>query len=560
MEKTTVSSHPLEVFDMIAIHLDPKELVACVQVNHDWSRTFARHLWREVRIRPLYECPNSLHTLKKYGHFVQAITCENYEMVELLATHIQACTNLLELKILEGRCPYDNDLSTSSQNAPAALDLEPFITILQHAVHLRSLTLDGALLDEKNPNLGRVFDCIPESLKILELGGWDPINKDRSYHLEDDSQQLVQTDDNDTESDATGLLTPLPHLEKLVFRNYAIDYNKQTLRRLLKRCPNVETIRLEDMSTVYHFRFFSSLLFRHCPKVVHLHLLEWYGSFDGDLAALLDASQAGWRTLGFPRSRSNSGVFGPLSSAALLRNAPTLENVRLDSAYDVSSSTVQKLFSAAPNLKRFDAIARDRSHTCDCQLDARDIVGGSDWVCTSLESLKIRIGGIPRPDILARSNLRPFDDDDELHKGTMEDSRRIQRRVYSQLGRLTKLKQLVLGHDDVECNNECMDRESYTEGEYYDRDYYEVDYFDRDYYEVQNGLQHECLEMTVESGVELLKDLSVLKVLELEARAHGKVSSEYNEREYAWKNEFEAKLDTRYQDHFWTRLGYLPYY
>ncbi|KAF9136902.1 hypothetical protein BGX30_010721 [Mortierella sp. GBA39] len=548
MDKTTLSSLPLEVIDMIAIYLRPKELVACVQVNHDWSRTFARYLWRKVRIRPLYRRLNSLHTLTKYGHFVQAIKCENYEMVELLATHIQACTSLLELTILDRSYDCYYSRSTSNQNAPAALDLKPLIAILQHAVHLRSLTLDGILLDEKNPDLGRVFDCIPESIKSLELSGWDPIKRDRSYDS-DHSQQLVQTDNDDTESDATGLSTPLPHLEKLVFRNYAIDYNKQTLRRLLKRCTNVETIRLEEMSKAYHLRFFSSLLFRHCPKVVHLHMLEWCDTSDGDFAALLDASQAGWRTLGFPRSWSGPKVFGPLSSAALLRNAPTLENVRLDSAYDVSSSTVQKLFSSAPNLKRFDAIAEDRSRTCECQLDARDIVDGSDWVCTSLESLKIQIVGIPRPDILARSNGRPFDDDDELHKGTLEDSRRIQRRVYSQLGRLTKLKQLVLGHDDVECENGCMEREMNSEGEYYD-----------DCCTVQNGCQYECLEMTVESGVELLKDLSALKILELDAMAHGNVSSEYNERQYAWKNEFEAKLDTRYQDHFWTELGFRPYY
>ncbi|KAF9085401.1 hypothetical protein BGX29_001962 [Mortierella sp. GBA35] len=472
--------------------------------------------------------------LEKYGRHVRNIKCEGYEMVELLATRIQACTGLLEFEVLSD--PSYHPLNRpKNPNAPAILDLEPLITILQQTTSLRILKLSRRVLDEDNPDLGRVIDSIPESIERLELHWWDPISEDRRYFFQFQDQEHEGVDDDNIESSDVGTATPLARLQQLVFNGYAIDHNKQTLRRLLKRCPNVTTIRLEDASKIVRHKFLASLLSQHCPKLAHLHMPGWRGCIDGDMAALLDASQAGLRTLGFPRSWGDRNSFGPLSSAALLRNAATLGTL-----------TIQQLFASAPNLKRFDAIAEDRSRECDCQLEVQDIVNGSDWVCTSLESLKIQIVGIPRPDIQKHMSGRPFGEHQiNLHKGTMEASRDIQRQVYSQLGRLTKLKQLVLGHDDVERENGCHERESNSEGEYYDR-----------CGAIESGHQYECLEMTLQSGMDLLKGLKDLRKIEHDAMSLGISTIE----DHVWKREHWMSLDRRYKDRFWTRLWYSKYY
>ncbi|KAF9400110.1 hypothetical protein BGZ76_007777, partial [Entomortierella beljakovae] len=78
------------------------------------------------------------------------------------------------------------------------------------------------------------------------------------------------------------------------------------------------------------------------------------------------------------------------------------------------------------------------------KLDVQDIIQ-SRWVCEKLEVLRIKITGIPRPDLLVRTNGRPLSG--PLHTGVMEDSYLLQRRIYSQLGALTHLTDLHLGSE-----------------------------------------------------------------------------------------------------------------
>ncbi|KAK3848404.1 MAG: hypothetical protein J3R72DRAFT_500147 [Linnemannia gamsii] len=147
--------------------------------------------------------------------------------------------------------------------------------------------------------------------------------------------------------------------------------------------------------------------------------------------------------------------------------------------------------------------------------------------------------GIPRPDVTKRSNDRPLEG--PLHRGTVEESRRIQRGVYEQLGRLTGLKQLILGHDDVDNTRACHYYEKLTEREYYS----EGDV-------IQKGYQYECLSMTVESGMGAMAGLKELRVLELGAMEVGKMDQE-------WVKMNWPKLGSRYKDTFWTDLGYREY-
>ncbi|KAF9120058.1 hypothetical protein BGW39_011700 [Mortierella sp. 14UC] len=333
------------------------------------------------------------------------------------------------------------------------------------------------------------MDSIPASIEDLEFAYWDPIYYSQRIRSEleeegdkdgDESGQQEQrpfsmhtTSSCDVHGNSSSRTTPksptaalLPNLKRLSFKSHALTHQKQTLHQLLVRCPNLETVQLYDNPKIVPLRLFSLLLRQHCPKLQDLFVMHDLRNFsDEELRDVLDASTAGWRSLGFPRAPHESHEFDSLSIAALLRHAGTIENLRIDGCDCLTSATIQQILCSAPKLKRFDTLLMDRSRRADIELKAADIIAGKPWVCTELESLKIRIVGVSRPDLVKRSNGRPLDG--PLHRGSMEESRRIQRVIYEQLGRLTSLKQLILGHDEVEVDHICRNYEKATEGREY---------------------------------------------------------------------------------------------
>ncbi|KAG0372029.1 hypothetical protein BGX24_000845 [Mortierella sp. AD032] len=135
--------------------------------------------------------------------------------------------------------------------------------------------------------------------------------------------------------------------------------------------------------------------------------------------------------------------FGGGATDALLLHASTLEVVRLDMMPGMSSKDIQQLLSSAPNLREFDIAGDQRDIEYEgLFLDARDMIS-SEWVCTKLEIFACRIGGIPRPDITGDINGKPASK--YLKSGTIEESMELHRGVYSQLARLTRLREVTLG-------------------------------------------------------------------------------------------------------------------
>ncbi|KAF9927819.1 hypothetical protein FBU30_002864 [Linnemannia zychae] len=104
-----------------------------------------------------------------------------------------------------------------------------------------------------------------------------------------------------------------------------------------------------------------------------------------------------------------------------------------------------------------------------------------DWACTGLEVFRTSIHSIPRPDLdsqaLSMTTMREV---------TLEESHRIQRLHYRQLGRLTKLKELVLGEFELDELKEM------------------TTLYEEEDMEIQKhiafGRGKDCLAMTLESG------------------------------------------------------------
>ncbi|KAF9909038.1 hypothetical protein EC991_009099 [Linnemannia zychae] len=257
---------------------------------------------------------------------------------------------------------------------------------------------------------------------------------------------------------------------------------------LKKHAQHIQSLRLEfDNSSILH-------KFINCspPTYPHLTSIEISDVYEEDelIAKLIDTTSAGLKRFVIHNEVDGPVNFGSNSTLSLLRNAATLEVVRMDSAAHFESRDIQRLLCSAPNLKELTLLGSTRPEdTGDGNLEALDMVK-SEWVCRNLEVFACEIGGIPRPDITREINDEPAD---ELTvEGTREESLDLQRRVYSQLGKLTKLRKLKLGSPQMD-------------------DDYSDDPADRDY-----GRLVDCLAMTLDSGLGLLKDLKELKRVELD--------------------------------------------
>ncbi|KAG0071734.1 hypothetical protein BGZ89_009608 [Linnemannia elongata] len=342
-----------------------------------------------------------------------------------------------------------------------------------------------------------------------------------------------------TTSTTTITTTPLCALDKLKvlsLRNLKSDsINLLFMGPLfLSRTPVLEELLFESKVSIYPDADMSAQLARLISK----------GS----------GGQKGWRTLGFQSQSVRYDMLDSQVVNAILEQCATLENLRISAPSSFSSSAIHQLLCSAPNLKRLDILPSEL-HT-DYELEpymllAKDIteVKSREWVCLGLESFKCMIGGIPRLDLESRTNgwsLRGIEYHDP-DRYTTHKSRFIQRKVLGQLGRLTNLRQITLGLEmDVNLGR-CYDSCCYeSEGFLSDEEYCVEMEADPD-----PGQQYACLTLTLEDGLDLLKDLKSLRRIRFEKMSHC-----MTDKERKWMMSNWPEYGKEYIDAFWTERGH----
>ncbi|KAF9084441.1 hypothetical protein BGX23_010515 [Mortierella sp. AD031] len=468
-------------------------------------------------------------------------------------------------------------LACLSQGISPVSSKAALIWLLQQNPHLEILSIKGHMflkdfftsetsatsksLGVQEATVVGVLRAIPKGVRTLTLH-----HEGRGYSYSSSLQTWVfdkpRNNNNTTtttgggdSADSTDLTPSPPHLplldslERLNLLGDPLDESLSVLRRL----PVLRTLWIN----LTHYMPFSYETLTHtlrnsCP---HLFDCVFEGAVaDADLSLLLSqASNRGWRTLIF---KSKFVGLGPKSIEAILQHAAgTLETIRFDNSGPLlRSHHVHRLLCTAPNLKRFVGLLDDRSQEKDVRLDAGEVFGEtstiapgystfSDWACVSLESFRCKIIGIPRPDLKTRTNGRPLTG--PLHSTdnyTLEDSYRLQRQIYSQLGRLCNLKELCLGSDyhAGATNFAILRSERWREGTYYDA------------LNIQQGRQDECLSMTLESGLDLLSGLKELRGISLS----GMQTGFWKPAEQEWTRKHWPKLKPGYWDPYWDQFGY----
>jgi len=285
-------------------------------------------------------------------------------------------------------------------------------------------------------------------------------------------------------------------------------------------------------------------LVERSPKLEELKVHGHRGNWDDSelVKTISKVCSKGWKTLGFDTLLSHE--VGPLTVAAILQNCANLENLRLPNCKAFDSKSIQKLLCSAPNLKRLDLISDFVNGELEpYSLMAMDIVESTEeWVCLGLEAFKCYIGGVPRPDITYKTNGRPLTGIyNNGARYSMTESTRIQRRVLAQLGRLTKLREITLGKDVANYDNLDLDAiwfEKEMEGDYASDEH-------------QLGSQYQSLTMSLQDGLDELKDLKCLRRLTLE-----KMSLGVGKAEQMWMKENWPEYGEESKDTFWTSRGH----
>ncbi|KAG0066911.1 hypothetical protein BGZ89_006770 [Linnemannia elongata] len=240
-----------------------------------------------------------------------------------------------------------------------------------------------------------------------------------------------------------------------------------------------------------------------------------------DLAQLLDRCSAGLRLFSFsPRlekfewtHRDREGYkIGDKTVEALIKHSATLEVVRFGGDYVCSWQQIDRLLCSLPKLKEiyfeFNCL-----NNYGGWLEAGKILD-SEWVCLDLEVFGCAIRGIPRPEIPRTPIIQG-----KVRSGTRQESLDLQRRVYTKLALFTKLREL--------------------------RSSTQLDEMTNAYKKISKRRvwQYDCLSMTLESGLDVLKDLQNLRVVELWYLDNGI----YNAEEKEWVQKNWPKVDVRFK-------------
>ncbi|KAG0243220.1 hypothetical protein B0O80DRAFT_528389 [Mortierella sp. GBAus27b] len=242
---------------------------------------------------------------------------------------------------------------------------------------------------------------------------------------------------------------------------------------LWTRCRHVETLKLALIDEPI-VKSLADAMSTHMPNVNTIELdLNWskyQESADSLLAALLSGSRKGWKVVKMYRT-----PFGEMALKAMTGHFSTLKALSLHVGSGVTGDHLVQVLSSCPNLCSLIAAISIKAET----FVDRDPITGTlkEWSCEpSLKHIRFKIGDIPRPD------LKPdYTVIDEVYLGQ---GQAIQKLVYERLGRLVNLETLMLAHDFVKMDG--------LQGQ---------------------SVQSDCLEVSLESGLDKLSGLKALRTL-----------------------------------------------
>ncbi|KAK3810927.1 MAG: hypothetical protein J3Q66DRAFT_350546 [Benniella sp.] len=305
---------------------------------------------------------------------------------------------------------------------------------------------------------------------------------------EEGDEQGEEEDDGDEQDEAAE--PEWVSLKELSLRLWRDDSDQQPTRFwtwLFRRCGRVERLEITKVRGDAHVQV-AEAMSTYMPHLTEITLggdvpedALFGGIYDNQVATLLSGSCKGWRVV----KLLDHTRCGNASIMALSRHFSTLEELHVDEhgSKDLDSSCLLQVLSWCPKLHTLVSTdTRSYVNQTSRHFDANvfideDLDTGTlrPWACeSSLKELKIKITSISREGWSGHGRIAVTYRDQE---------RDVQSQVYDRLARLTRLETLWLGnrpHDD---------------------------------WAAGAGNQHDCLEMSLESGLYRLEGLKKLREL-----------------------------------------------
>ncbi|KAF8932729.1 hypothetical protein BGZ47_011201 [Haplosporangium gracile] len=555
MSRATFSSLPAEIVTLITIHLNRHDLAQCARVCHHWSIFFSPSLWRVVKADTWFCDEERLGILAKHAHFIReiefvnnpwaakvlALGTEGGGLRSLVASFewergeaLPQLERLPEQDLAEAEAetqaqPEPSDTTTLSTPRTQQRQIKEFgnarllSDLLIANQNLKFVSADESCFRHSDGTDAFQFfiACCPStSLERLELRFR---NHPTPLTTVPDNPTLY----NDLANTHMTLFASVPAIPILgsfkAMKNLIISGGNCHIgaHRLafLSRCPNLERLQLDNIDKI-PMASLSAALRMSCPQLSSLELEGPYRGGDDDLAFLLSSAKSHWKEMSLP----DMDDFGIKAFTVLMESAITrLEVLKVGGWGEVHGGQFLDLLCSASHLRRIEGLADGelREITMESTMWAYSAFclhtyeRDRSWALgPSMEFLQIWIDDIPRPDVACRRNGEPISRYIALPEGEGDEHFRydVQRWVYTQLGRLTGLQDLILGVKELDPRvlsarglaHLCFDPIALEEALRY----------------VVPTFIYRSLEFSLESGLELLVGLKELRFLDVKSTAH----------------------------------------
>ncbi|KAF9296828.1 hypothetical protein BGZ88_011786 [Linnemannia elongata] len=526
----------LELATLIADHLNQHDLATCCLISHSFFDTFIPHLWHSITFQrfdpiPKFQSPEGQAGLLRNGHYIRVIRAYNLDVLEPFLDYGKTCTNLICLDaeqtgsraadsgrsqgvVLSGR---RGSIGAGQKQVKGNRHLHPFkegpLIGVRHANNIKVLLS----IIHRNPGLQflilPVFCFKSEALvkamaqTLLELKElYSPSQTWRwgdfkEYTLSSSHPRYTSRFKTKPTASMAGVLqaSELKNVPGSVLSTVMFDSTP-----LLQKYPRLAGLEREKFSginqeAIQHIRTTSERL-----PYIQIHSGDSYG-----INLMLNAASGlkGIHLL-LEDERESMYDIDDISQEAFLKHALTLECLDV-LGYDFDVQIFNAILSSSPNLEIVRVIEKgyvspNRRMRLDASMDFF-----IPWASSSLEVFECFIGGVLRPDvtlagIIETGNPPPAAPEQELSPAQFG-SYAAQKRVLAQLGRLTYLRKLRLGTHSNKVYNPV---------------YRLLRMRGKQTMAVNVCMQTDCLEFSLESGLEELAGLKELEELNVNHMAH----------------------------------------
>ncbi|KAK3818282.1 MAG: hypothetical protein JOS17DRAFT_383113 [Linnemannia elongata] len=487
----TLLTLPAEVLESVLPFLSQHDLTQCVRVSQAWHRAFVPHLWRTLDIRSRRQLNRFLRSeaqqaLLKNAKFVRELTIIHKTLYHQFLPSRQTLmadpgvaridvfaigpfANLRTLELHHLRSPKnDHDQSVfalvrqnpSLRRLKIDVKMDPralMSLVTKYVPNLRDLDLSVTWRGDVKV----LLENLPEGLRTVRL-------RDVRHTAPGNAGKV-----SIVESSVSSTKMKQHHsLESFIIGGDLAGHEEDVLLPFVESCSR----NLKSVGGKLAACFFRNARITNALSDLGIlfpepsrHSIPFYES-DADIARGISLNP---NCTSFYLSLRH---VGPLAVAAIVDNCERLEELDImDSGTShLSGSHLQAVLGKATRLRKLRAhwlLAADK-------ISAIDILS-SEWATTSLEHVDFKIE-VPRVD------------DDALSNNTeaIQSSRDTQRQVLRRFGQQTNLRMLVIGGMAFAAASGTF------------------------------GHQRDCLEMTLECGLDELVDLKNLELLDIHHMDH----------------------------------------